>query len=368
MNQIELEREYQWYYRFVKCIIIYFRLDFLPIMWYPAKFARMSVIPVISAMNFGALLHLLLISFQEGDMVSFSYGAIWISATLQSLVKALTGIYYRDLYMDFFHSVQELVMRKYDDHIERNVKKILKETIKLTKVIIITQASLFHLTAFMLAVYAINTHREFPLMYNVPFISWMGNYVFQWIGVLHMLYTVLGGDCLFITMALHFRGELIVISEILLNMNGRRLLRTVHQMHRDVLKRLRVFQRIYFVLTFLQMISSFLLICLTTYMIRFHDIQVWAYGALICALMQIFFLCLIGDILFEKASTISESLYLTKWYEMGLEDQQRILIMIAMAQKPYGIKAAGLVDISFFTFIEIIKMSVSYCAILFTLV
>lgn len=88
-------------------------------------------------------------------------------------------------------------------------------------------------------------------------------------------------------------------------------------------------------------------------MIRFNDIQAWAYAVLLCGLMQTFFLCLIGDILFEKASLISTSLYLTKWYEMKLEDQQRILIMIAMAQKPYGIKAAGLVDVSFYTFIEV---------------
>ncbi|XP_059608046.1 odorant receptor 4-like [Phlebotomus argentipes] len=368
MNQVQLEREYRRYYAFLKSIISAMRLEFIPVPWFPVRIARMSIFPVISSLNFVALLWLLVISFKEGDMVTFSYGAIWISATLQSVVKALTAIYYKDTYMECFEATQTLVRRRFDESVEENVKIILKNSIKLTKMIVSAQGFLFHTTAFMLAFYAISTQRIYPLMYHIPFLSPTVNHIFQWFGVLLDLYTVLGGDFLFITMALHFRGELAIISEILSHLASSQLLRTVHQMHRDALRKLRAFQKIYYYLTFLQMISSFFLICLTTFMIRFHDIQMWAYAVLVCALMQIFFLCLIGDILFERASLISTALYLTKWYEMDLVDQQRILIMIAMAQKPYGIKAAGLVDISFFTFIEIIKLSVSYCAILFTLV
>uniref|UniRef100_A0A3F2ZEP2 Odorant receptor n=1 Tax=Phlebotomus papatasi TaxID=29031 RepID=A0A3F2ZEP2_PHLPP len=368
MDQVKLERDFSSYYNFLKIVITVFRLDLLPITWFPVRLVKMSIVPLISSLNFIALFWLLVLSFREGDMVTFSYGAIWISATLQSVVKAITGIYYKDVFEEFFEGVQELVRRRFDELVEEKVKKLLRETIKLTKMIVTIQGFLFQLTALLLAFYAITTDRVFPLMYYVPFFSEIGNHIFQWICVLLVLYTVLGGDFLFITMALHFRGELSIISEILGSFKNADLLFTVHLMHRNVLKKLRIFQMIYFHLTFLQMISSVLLICLTTFMIRFHDIQVWAYAVLICALMQIFFLCLIGDILFEKASNISTALYLTKWYEMEIKDQQRILIMIAMAQKPYGIKAAGLVDVSFFTFIEIIKLSVSYCAILFTLI
>uniref|UniRef100_A0A240SXP8 Putative isoform a marinus n=1 Tax=Lutzomyia longipalpis TaxID=7200 RepID=A0A240SXP8_LUTLO len=318
---------------------------------------------MMSAINFTCLLWLLGQSFNEGDMVTFSYGAIWVSATLQSVVKALTGIYYKEDYFECFNAAEELTRRGFDESVKDSVRKILAETIKLTKIIVSAQGLIFHATAFLLAFYAISTDRIYPLMYHIPFISPAGNHTFQWIGILLDLYTVLGGDFLFITMALQFRGELAIISELLgsaTGATGSKFLHQVHQMHIDALRRLRTFHRIYYHLTFLQMISSLLLICLTTFMIRFHDVQVWAYAVLLCGLMQIFFLCLIGDILFEKASLISTALYLTKWYEMKLEDQGRLLIMIAMAQKPYGIKAAGLVDVSFFTFIEVCTFADSF--------
>ncbi|GAB0090751.1 hypothetical protein DMENIID0001_055080 [Sergentomyia squamirostris] len=370
---MSLIAEYGRYYSFLEGIINFIRFDYTRINCFFLKHLRMSIYPALAAFHFVASTILLFHTMVEGDMVTFSFGTIWFSGSLQAFIKALTTIYYKDQFIVFFTAITEIVKTHFDSAVDSLVQKILKETILLTKICHVTITIIFNTTVFLLVHQGMNSPKGTPLGYYLPVFNWWGNFVFQLHGAWLILYAVLAGDFVFIALALFFRGELAIISEVILCFDDSafakkniHLLRMIYKMHLRVLKKLGAFQNVYYFLTFLQIISSFFLICLTTYMIRFHDIQAWAYAVLLCGLMQTFFLCLIGDILFEKASTISESLYLTKWYEMGLEDQQRILIMIAMAQKPYGIKAAGLVDISFFTFIEICKLSVSYCAILFT--
>ncbi|XP_059608047.1 odorant receptor 4-like [Phlebotomus argentipes] len=368
-----LVQEYTRYYRFLTFIINFIRLDFIPINCFIFRHIRMSFFPFLAAFHFVATTELLFHVMSEGDMVTFSFGTIWFSGSLQAFIKTLTGIYYKDQFLIFFSAIDEIVKTQFEKVVDEIVKRILKETIVLTKICHISITFIFNATVFLLVYHGMSSPKGQPLGYYLPFFDWWGNFSFQLYGAWLILYAVLAGDFVFIALALFFRGELIIISEIILCFDDsdfarshKHLLRMIYKMHLRVLLKLGTFQNVYYFLTFLQFISSFFLICLTTFMIRFHDLQAWAYAVLLCGLMQTFFLCLIGDILFERASLISTALYLTKWYEMDLVDQQRILIMIAMAQKPYGIKAAGLVDVSFYTFIEIIKLSVSYCAILFT--
>uniref|UniRef100_A0A3F2ZEF6 Odorant receptor n=1 Tax=Phlebotomus papatasi TaxID=29031 RepID=A0A3F2ZEF6_PHLPP len=368
-----LVSDYSRYYQFLKFIINFVRMDYIAIDRFFLHYIRLSFFPCLAAFHFVATTHLLFNVMAEGDMVTFSFGTIWFSGSLQAFIKTITLIYYKEQFLVFFVAIEDIVKTQFDNAVDGIVKNILKENLTLTKICHISITVIFNATVCLLVYHGMCSPNEQPLGYYLPFFSWWGNFSFQLYGAWLILYTVLAGDFIFIALALFFRGELIVISEIILcfdDSNFARknihLLRMIYKMHLKVLQKLEAFQNVYYFLTFLQFISSFFLICLTTFMIRFNDIQAWAYAVLLCGLMQTFFLCLIGDILFEKASLISTSLYLTKWYEMKLEDQQRILIMIAMAQKPYGIKAAGLVDVSFYTFIEIIKLSVSYCAILFT--
>ncbi|XP_055688568.1 odorant receptor 85b-like [Lutzomyia longipalpis] len=368
-----LVSEYSRYYRFLRFIITFLRFDFLPINCFLLRHIRMSFYPALAAFHFVATSHMLYYVMLEGDMVTFSFGTIWFSGSLQAFIKTITAIYYKEQFLIFFAGIEEIVKTHFDTVVDVIVKKILKETLTLTKICHFSITVIFNSTVFLLVMNGMNSPKGQPLGYYLPVFSWWGNFSFQLYGAWLILYTVLAGDFIFIALALFFRGELLIIAEIILCFDDSQfvkdnihLLRMIYKMHLRILKKLGTFQNVYYFLTFLQIVSSFFLICLTTFMIRFHDLQAWAYAVLLCGLMQTFFLCLIGDILFEKASLISTALYLTKWYEMELEDQGRLLIMIAMAQKPYGIKAAGLVDVSFFTFIEIIKLSVSYCAILFT--
>ncbi|XP_059608147.1 odorant receptor 4-like [Phlebotomus argentipes] len=92
-------------------------------------------------------------------------------------------------------------------------------------------------------------------------------------------------------------------------------------------------------------------------------------GYLICCIGigQIFLLCLFGELIKMKTERLSETLYLTNWYELSVKDQKTFLLILAMAQKDFGLKAAGMYDVNLNAFVQIVKLAFSYCTALYAL-
>ncbi|XP_059616104.1 odorant receptor 33b-like [Phlebotomus argentipes] len=84
-------------------------------------------------------------------------------------------------------------------------------------------------------------------------------------------------------------------------------------------------------------------------------------------IFQILLLCLFGELLKMKTERLSEILYLTNWYELHAKDQKAFLLVLAMSQKDFGLRAAGMYDVNLNAFVQIMKLAMSYCAILHSL-
>ncbi|XP_059608001.1 uncharacterized protein LOC132255848 [Phlebotomus argentipes] len=84
-------------------------------------------------------------------------------------------------------------------------------------------------------------------------------------------------------------------------------------------------------------------------------------------IFQILLLCLFGELIKMKTERLSETLYLTNWYELSVKDQKMFLLVLAMAQKDFGLKAAGMYDVNLNAFVQIMKLAISYCAALHAL-
>ncbi|XP_055685307.1 odorant receptor 33b-like [Lutzomyia longipalpis] len=102
-------------------------------------------------------------------------------------------------------------------------------------------------------------------------------------------------------------------------------------------------------------------------LLAFEEFEGSLYMIALILMFQTFALSLFGEILAVNTGNIGDSLYLTEWYAMPLREQTSILFMMRLGQKSYGIKAGGLVAISFNTFVDVIKASMSYCALLYAL-
>ncbi|XP_055691283.1 uncharacterized protein LOC129794552 [Lutzomyia longipalpis] len=78
-------------------------------------------------------------------------------------------------------------------------------------------------------------------------------------------------------------------------------------------------------------------------------------------------LCVLGEFIRVKTDKLSDTFYLTNWYDLSLKDQKTFLIVLGMVQREYGLKAAGMYDVNLYTFVQIFKIAFSYCAVLYSL-
>uniref|UniRef100_A0A3F2ZD82 Odorant receptor n=1 Tax=Lutzomyia longipalpis TaxID=7200 RepID=A0A3F2ZD82_LUTLO len=91
------------------------------------------------------------------------------------------------------------------------------------------------------------------------------------------------------------------------------------------------------------------------------------YMILVAGLMLSVHVCVLGHFIRKKADKLSDTLYLNNWYELSLVDQKTFMIILGMAQRGYGLKAAGMYDVTLYTLVQISNIGFSYCAILYSL-
>uniref|UniRef100_A0A7G3AK92 Odorant receptor n=1 Tax=Lutzomyia longipalpis TaxID=7200 RepID=A0A7G3AK92_LUTLO len=77
------------------------------------------------------------------------------------------------------------------------------------------------------------------------------------------------------------------------------------------------------------------------------------YMILAAGLMLSIHVCVLGHFIRIKAYKLSDTLYLTNWYELSLVDQKTFLIILGMAQREYGLKAAGMYDVTLYTLVQV---------------
>ncbi|XP_051155019.1 odorant receptor 82a-like [Leptopilina boulardi] len=82
------------------------------------------------------------------------------------------------------------------------------------------------------------------------------------------------------------------------------------------------------------------------------------------ALVELGIYCLLGEYLLSKCFLIAECAYFIPWYELQCSDAKIIMMFIKRAQKPLTITAGKFITVSHFTFVNVLKTSLSYLSVL----
>uniref|UniRef100_A0A3F2ZEQ7 Uncharacterized protein n=1 Tax=Phlebotomus papatasi TaxID=29031 RepID=A0A3F2ZEQ7_PHLPP len=151
------------------------------------------------------------------------------------------------------------------------------------------------------------------------------------------------------------------------NLNISDYIKSIIKRHCDVINNVDLLNDAIKEISFAQFLCSTLILLLMFMYVRKENNQFMAYILCASGLLQILGLCLFGEFIEIKADILSTTLYLINWYEFSLRDQKAFLFILRMAQKKYRLKAAGMYDISIFSFAQIVKIAITYCTILYTL-
>ncbi|XP_055685666.1 odorant receptor 85b-like [Lutzomyia longipalpis] len=221
----------------------------------------------------------------------------------------------------------------------------------------------------------------FPMQYHIPFISetnpWFNiiNYTVQDFIFIVTFIAISVSDGLIIMIAFHFRSELISVAELISILDDveqykkyKDILLTIHRMHWNLVHLFNFLSDVYFYMSFAQVTSTFVGATFLLYAVMDNGLDV-ANGVVIAVVaLQILILCLFGEIIFVRTEALSNLLYQTKWYEFTPRDKLYFLFILQNIQKPWGLKAVGVIDVSLYTFIELVKLCGTYCVVFYALV
>ncbi|XP_055701677.1 odorant receptor 85f-like [Phlebotomus papatasi] len=198
-------------------------------------------------------------------------------------------------------------------------------------------------------------------------------HLFQSLGLFFNTFFVVAGDLWVAIIGIHIMGMLRVLADFIRlldesSQNHSSLLRRIQTLHADIINHNRIFNDLIFHLLTAQLLSSIFLILMSLSAVKYDAVGFVSYFLGGSSIIQLLLICLFGEIIFMRYSDIDRCLNLTKWYEMSLTDQRNFILILRMGQKPYGLKAGGMYDVSMPTFIDIVKLAISYCAILFAFI
>ncbi|XP_063535343.1 putative odorant receptor 92a [Cydia strobilella] len=140
--------------------------------------------------------------------------------------------------------------------------------------------------------------------------------------------------------------------------------------HDGIMQSIIQLESIYAKSTLFNFVSSTFLICLSGFnTTALGDIgyMVAFLSFLLMSLMQIFLLCLYGDMIMTSSMEVSNAVYNSKWYTVNAKAAKHLYVVQMRAQKLSKLTAYGYADVNLTSFTRILSSACSYFALLKTM-
>nr|WCC57563.1 odorant receptor 41 [Papilio memnon] len=140
--------------------------------------------------------------------------------------------------------------------------------------------------------------------------------------------------------------------------------------HQHLISVTNTLEFIYSKSTLFNFFSSSVIICLTGFNVTAIDNL--AFGVtfltfLFMSLLQIFFLCLFGDMIMRSSQEVSDAVYNCLWYTVDCRLTKYLMLVQIRAQNPCKLTAMGFADVNLRAFTRVLSSSWSYFCLLNTM-
>uniref|UniRef100_A0A3F2ZDF5 Uncharacterized protein n=1 Tax=Lutzomyia longipalpis TaxID=7200 RepID=A0A3F2ZDF5_LUTLO len=189
------------------------------------------------------------------------------------------------------------------------------------------------------------------------------------------LLMVMWSDVIIMIVIMYCDAELRTIAEFIEILDGgkdfqmqeAKYLRIIYEKHQTISEKANQLTLSFWHVYFQKLFSIMLYLCVLIFIFQSADSSIFV-PLLACCLMitQIFILCFFGQIIWNSSEKMSQALYMTTWYEMSLRNQKNLLMLMTRFNLPIKVETFGFGDISYYTFVQICKASLSYATILYT--
>ncbi|XP_055693969.1 putative odorant receptor 83c [Lutzomyia longipalpis] len=235
---------------------------------------------------------------------------------------------------------------------------------------------LFSGAAIIIGIY-FRLNEEYGLMMDLPFE--VSNrflreiqFVFQAFFLMIAARSVISLDLAINFLGVHAIAELNTLIDYIRIMDRkvktqRNFLKIILKRHYSVIENIDLINDINSEASFVQLGLSCLALMFGFSFVLQYKTGIGNYLIIVCGAVLSLPICILGEVIQFKTDQLANVLYLTNWYDLSVSDQKAFLIILGMAQREYRLKAAGTYDVNLNAFIQIFKMAISYCAILYSL-
>uniref|UniRef100_A0A3F2ZD71 Odorant receptor n=1 Tax=Lutzomyia longipalpis TaxID=7200 RepID=A0A3F2ZD71_LUTLO len=293
-------------------------------------------------------------------------------------VRMIVGILKKDKIEVLMKNIMSLYEENEEDEVIKGIlENHLKDSIKVYLFLNKWTVRLFILATVCTSLY-FRLNDDYGLMYALPFNVPEGTFwketlfilqgFFIGISSLHYISSDLG----IIFLAIQLIAEFKVLNDCMKLLNERiktnpKFFRKIIERHCLVIRNANLLSDIISETAFMQLLNSCLTLLFVFSFLLKYLTGIGNYAMIIIAATLSLPICFIGEFIRVKSNELSETLWLINWYELSLKDQRIFLIVLRMAQREYGLKAAGMYSVGFYTFLKILKIAFSYSAILYSL-
>uniref|UniRef100_A0A240SXP7 Odorant receptor n=2 Tax=Lutzomyia longipalpis TaxID=7200 RepID=A0A240SXP7_LUTLO len=207
-------------------------------------------------------------------------------------------------------------------------------------------------------------NEEYGLMFEVPFIAsdkilWKNFlYVLQGFFYITVAITTIFLDVGVILLGLQVIAELNILIDYIKSLNEKiksdpQFLSKIIKRHCSVIENLDLLSEITSETSILQLFLTCISLLFGFTLVQIYAIGLGNYIIILCAAALSLPICILGEFIRIQTDNLSETPYLTNWYELSLKDQKTLLIILGMAQREYGLKAIGMYDVNLYTYIQV---------------
>uniref|UniRef100_A0A3F2ZEN9 Odorant receptor n=1 Tax=Phlebotomus papatasi TaxID=29031 RepID=A0A3F2ZEN9_PHLPP len=315
------------------------------------------------------------IMYYEKDLIILIVKIMQIMGLLQLLTKSLSVLVNTEQLNILFQFIQEAYKIHQVHYVTESAKIHLKRSLSIIKIItgiLFTAAFGAGGGVIFYFIYIDSMLLAVPGVFLTPSSNLFYQHIHQFFVLQLSAILLMIPDTVLISIGFYFIAILNIFKDILRyidnvdSTNKRQFLLQIHKLHCNILDKFCIFSEVFYYTFTVQIATSVVFM-----MFIFFILQTEGGLAFLPLLLAIFgqfgAACIFGELIYSKTEKLSTELYLTNWYELDLEEQKILLMMLYMTQKTFGLKAAGMYDINIEMFIEVIKAGISCLAILYTL-
>ncbi|XP_068909659.1 odorant receptor Or1-like [Tenebrio molitor] len=130
----------------------------------------------------------------------------------------------------------------------------------------------------------------------------------------------------------------------------------------------RNYEGCFSLVVFSQFVGSVIVICVSCLQLTMTEPLSFNFFAMVMYLIpmlgEIYLYCYYGTTLYEESNTVTDAIYMGKWYNYDMTCKKALIVLMERSKRPMVVTAGKILDLSLISFTTILRRSYSLLAVL----